>query len=126
MPSGVGRHKSLDIGAVRLTERFLHSDPPTETNWTRPRSYARAAFDTFPAPDTPPLVAGIGGTAVNIAAVTQGLGQARPGRLHGAFSPMPTSPPPWTASPSPPRRAPRKSPAWNPNAPTSSSPARSS
>ena len=28
-PDGVGWHQSLDIGSVRLTERHLHSDPPT-------------------------------------------------------------------------------------------------
>src|SRR5262249_37650765 len=27
---GVRWHDSLDIGSVRLTERFLHSDPPTD------------------------------------------------------------------------------------------------
>jgi exopolyphosphatase / guanosine-5'-triphosphate,3'-diphosphate pyrophosphatase len=29
-PDGVRWHESLDIGSVRLTERFLSSDPPTE------------------------------------------------------------------------------------------------
>src|ERR1041385_5707696 len=28
-PDGVRWHDSLDIGSVRLTERFLHGDPPT-------------------------------------------------------------------------------------------------
>src|SRR5437588_9191704 len=28
-PDGVRWHDSLDIGSVRLTERFLHSDPTT-------------------------------------------------------------------------------------------------
>ncbi len=82
--AGVGRHKSLDIGAVRLTERFLHSDPPTAYEMEQAAQYARAAFDTFLIPDTPPLVAGIGGTAVNIAAVTQGQAQPDPDALHGA------------------------------------------
>ena len=82
--NGVGRHKSLDIGAVRLTERFLHSDPPTAYELEQAVQYARAAFDTFPMPDTPPLVAGIGGTAVNIAAVTLGQAKPDPDALHGA------------------------------------------
>lgn len=80
---GVGRHKSLDIGAVRLTERFLHSDPPTEYEWEQAAHYARAALDTFPAPVTTPLVAGIGGTAVNIAAVARGLTETDPDAIHG-------------------------------------------
>ena len=82
--NGVGRHKSLDIGAVRLTERFLHSDPPTAYELDQAAQYARAALETFPLPDTSPLVAGIGGTAVNIAAVTQGQAQPDPDALHGA------------------------------------------
>lgn len=82
---GVGRHKSLDIGAVRLTERFLKSDPPTAYELNQAAQYARAAFDTFLAPDMPPLVAGIGGTAVNIAAVTQGQTKPDPDALHGAM-----------------------------------------
>jgi len=80
---GVGRHKSLDIGAVRLTERFLHSDPPTEYELTQASQFARAAFEMFPAPNVSPTVAGIGGTAVNIAAVTQGLAKPALDALHG-------------------------------------------
>ena len=84
---GVGRFESLNIGAVRLFERFLHSDPPTSEELDAARQFAWKAFATFPLPDAPPLVAGIGGTALNIAAVTQGLSQPDPDRLHGtAFS----------------------------------------
>ena len=82
--AGVGRHRSLDIGAVRLSERFLPSDPPTAYELEQARQFARAACETFPTPDAPPLVAGIGGTAVNVAAVTQGLAQPDPDALHGA------------------------------------------
>lgn len=33
------RAASLDVGAVRLTERFLHSDPPTAVEVARARAY---------------------------------------------------------------------------------------
>lgn len=79
---GVGRFKSLDIGAVRLTERFLKSDPPLSAELAEAREFASSALATFPAPDAPVLIAGIGGTALNIAAVTQGAPD--PDTLHGA------------------------------------------
>ena len=85
--NGVGRHKSLNIGAVRLTERFLHSDPPTAYELDQAAHYVRAALETFPAPDTPPLVVGIGGTAVNIAAVTHGLAKPDPDAVHALLLP---------------------------------------
>lgn len=85
--AGVGRHKSLDIGAVRLTERFLHSDPPTTEELEYAAQFARAAFETFLPPDIAPLVAGIGGTAVNIAAVTQGQAKPDPDALHSIVLP---------------------------------------
>jgi exopolyphosphatase/guanosine-5'-triphosphate,3'-diphosphate pyrophosphatase len=81
---GVGRYKSLNIGAVRLTERFLKSDPPTPFELDQARQFASDAFANFPSPDAPPLIAGIGGTALNIAAVTQGLVQPDPDIVHGA------------------------------------------
>ncbi len=84
---GVGRFQSLDIGAVRLTERFLHSDPPTAYELQQVTDYARAAFETFRRPDAPPYVAGIGGTALNVAAVTQGQTRPHTNFLHGASLP---------------------------------------
>jgi exopolyphosphatase/guanosine-5'-triphosphate,3'-diphosphate pyrophosphatase len=83
--SGVGRHKSLDIGAVRLTERFLTSDPPASSEVFRAAQYADDLLHTFDAPESTPVVAGIGGTAVNIAAVTLAArtGDPRPD-VHGA------------------------------------------
>lgn len=81
--NGVGRHKSLDMGAVRLTERFLHSDPPTDDELEQARRFAEDAFAAFPPPSVPPMVAGIGGTAVNIAAVTL-RAQGKEGEAHAA------------------------------------------
>ncbi len=80
--SGVGRYKSLDIGAVRLSERFLQSDPPAEIELTQARQYASNALATFPVP-SPLLVAGIGGTALNIAAVMSGHTPPNPDSIHG-------------------------------------------
>ncbi len=81
---GVGRHKSLDIGAVRLTERFLHADPPDADELTQAARFANESLATFEAPATTPTVVGIGGTAVNLAAVTQGLTGRDPQAVHGA------------------------------------------
>ena len=39
---------SLDIGAVRLTERFLASDPPTETEVSRLVDHVESQLDTLP------------------------------------------------------------------------------
>ena len=41
-PDGVRWHDSLDIGSVRITERFLHSDPPTSDELADAAAAARA------------------------------------------------------------------------------------
>ena len=79
---GVGRHRSLDVGAVRLTERFLRSDPPTASELAQAAAYARDALNAFSAPDLTPRVMGIGGTALNVAAVTLGLTKPDPAAVH--------------------------------------------
>jgi exopolyphosphatase / guanosine-5'-triphosphate,3'-diphosphate pyrophosphatase len=68
---------SLDLGSVRLTERFLHSDPPTREEL---EAAARAVRDALP--DLEPTRAiGVAGTITTLAAVE--LGEYDPARIHG-------------------------------------------
>jgi len=80
--TGAGRHASLNVGAVRLTERFLHSDPPTAEEMQEATAFVRSAFQAFELPETLPRIAGIGGTALNIAAVMTGLLSPDPDAVH--------------------------------------------
>lgn len=77
---GMDRYRSLNIGAVRLTERFIKSDPPTAAEIASVEECARKLLAEFDAPGGTPAVAGIGGTAVNIAAVLAG---SRDAEIHG-------------------------------------------
>lgn len=80
--TGTGRHDSLDVGAVRLTERFLPSDPPTAEEMDEAVAFVRSALLTFELPETLLYIAGIGGTALNIGAVMSGLLSPDPDAVH--------------------------------------------
>lgn len=79
-PTGVERSSSLDIGAVRLTERFIKTDPPSAVELAAVDRYALDALQSFALPHSRVAVAGIGGTAVNIAGVASGGAK----NLHGS------------------------------------------
>ncbi len=75
-PEGV-EAVSLDVGCVRLTERFLHHDPPTAGELEGARrevaglvAGARAAL---PAPDPGGPVVGLAGTVSTLASLAGGL-----------------------------------------------------
>ena len=68
---------SVDIGSVRLTERFLRSDPPTREELEACAAEARAAL-----PDLEPTSAiGVAGTVTTLAALE--LGRYDPEQIHG-------------------------------------------
>ena len=68
---------SLDIGSVRLTERFLHTDPPT-----REELEACAAEVQAVLPELEPTSAiGVAGTITSLAALE--LGHYDPEQIHG-------------------------------------------
>jgi exopolyphosphatase/guanosine-5'-triphosphate,3'-diphosphate pyrophosphatase len=78
---------SLQLGAVRLTERALPSDPPAEGEVRRAVEIADGALADVPAPqdeDANLTLVGSGGTIANLAAMEHGLTEFLPDVLHGA------------------------------------------
>jgi len=85
-PDGVGWHDSLDIGSVRLTERFLHSDPPTQGELSECATAVRALLAER-VPDeirsATRSAVGVAGTITSLAALALGLQQYDRDRVHG-------------------------------------------
>jgi exopolyphosphatase / guanosine-5'-triphosphate,3'-diphosphate pyrophosphatase len=81
---GVGLHTSLDMGCVRLTERFLPSDPPKADELDR----CSGAVRTLLAEHVPERVeitgaVGVAGTVTALAALDLGLDPYDPDVVHG-------------------------------------------
>jgi exopolyphosphatase/guanosine-5'-triphosphate,3'-diphosphate pyrophosphatase len=77
---------SLDIGCVRVTEQFLHSDPPAPEELANAVATVRDLVSTVPrlvpgSPEAATLV-GLAGTITTIAAIEQGLPEYDPERIH--------------------------------------------
>jgi exopolyphosphatase/guanosine-5'-triphosphate,3'-diphosphate pyrophosphatase len=86
-PDGVRWHESLDIGSVRLTERFLHGDPPTRDELDACAGAVRALLaervpDEIRAETTSAI--GVAGTITSLAALALGLEQYDRERVHGS------------------------------------------
>ncbi|MGC3997918.1 MAG: Ppx/GppA phosphatase family protein [Anaeromyxobacter sp.] len=77
---------SLQLGAVRLTERHVRTDPIGRDGVTALRDAARAALEgaaaLAPAPGA--RMVGVAGTVTTLAAVAQALPRHDAGRVHGA------------------------------------------
>ncbi|MBK0333049.1 Ppx/GppA family phosphatase [Brachybacterium sp. MASK1Z-5] len=78
---------SLDMGSVRLTERHLRSDPPSEREIDAARADIDALLDraeeVVPLAPTRTLV-GVAGTVTTLTALAQGLEVYTPDATHGA------------------------------------------
>jgi len=72
---------SLDVGSVRLTERFLGSDPPTDDELAACRATVRSALDEHAAGLEVRHAIGVAGTITTIAALE--LGGYDRDRVHG-------------------------------------------
>jgi exopolyphosphatase / guanosine-5'-triphosphate,3'-diphosphate pyrophosphatase len=84
---GIRWHDSLDIGSSRLTERFLHSDPPTREELDDAAAAVRALLaERVPneiRSDTAAAV-GVAGTITSLGALALGLEQYDRNRVHGS------------------------------------------
>jgi exopolyphosphatase/guanosine-5'-triphosphate,3'-diphosphate pyrophosphatase len=80
-----GRWVSLPIGAVNLTDRFLASDPPTQTEADALRQAVRSQLEERCAgmPSRVPLLAGVGGTVTVLGALDRQLATYDPAMLEG-------------------------------------------
>lgn len=75
---------SFDIGAVRLTERWLKSDPPTDAEVAQCAADARAVLVRAPAGEGRFDVHGVSGTCTTLAAVDAKMEVFDSARIHGA------------------------------------------
>ncbi len=84
---GIRWHDSLDIGSARLTERFLHSDPPTHDELDAAAEGVRALLaERVPdeiRSDTSAAI-GVAGTITSLSALALGLEEYDRDRVHGS------------------------------------------
>ncbi len=73
-------HTSLDIGSVRLTERFIASDPPTDAELVDCSAAVRSALEQVTAEAKTGI--GVAGTITSIAALDLGLAEYDRERVH--------------------------------------------
>jgi exopolyphosphatase / guanosine-5'-triphosphate,3'-diphosphate pyrophosphatase len=79
-------HDSLDIGSVRLTERFLHSDPPTDEELEACAHAVRALLAERVPDDVRASASsaiGVAGTITSLAALDLALDEYDRERVHG-------------------------------------------
>jgi exopolyphosphatase/guanosine-5'-triphosphate,3'-diphosphate pyrophosphatase len=81
---GLSFHDSLDVGCVRLTERFLRSDPPTDGELQECAAAVRALLaERVPERIRPLAAIGVAGTVTSVAALDLRLEEYDPDRVHG-------------------------------------------
>ena len=79
---------SYDVGSVRLTERHVRSDPPSDDERAAVARTAEQAFAPVPPSVRGAPVVGIAGTVTTLAAVSLGMSTYDPSRVHGHVLPL--------------------------------------
>ena len=83
--SHVGEARSLDVGSVRMTERYLASDPPTADEVAAATTSIDAALDGCPVRlATAATVVGVAGTVTTVAAMVLDLPTYQRSAIHHA------------------------------------------
>ena len=77
--SDLGEATSLDVGCVRVTERFLASDPPSMDELAAASAYVRSLLPEL----APRHAIGVAGTVTTLATLDLDLAEYDPTRTHG-------------------------------------------
>lgn len=76
---------SLDMGSVRLRERFLHDDPPTADQISAARGHVNDLLDSSGIDlDAVKSFVGVAGTVTSLSAIEQGLTSYQRDLVHGS------------------------------------------
>jgi exopolyphosphatase / guanosine-5'-triphosphate,3'-diphosphate pyrophosphatase len=81
--SAVEYSKSIDIGSVRVTERWLSAGPVTNEQLEEVRAEVAAELSPLAIPGAPAVVVGVAGTFTTLASVHLGLDVYDPDVVHG-------------------------------------------
>jgi exopolyphosphatase/guanosine-5'-triphosphate,3'-diphosphate pyrophosphatase len=76
-------HASLNVGSVRLTERFVQSDPVSEAERQRIAEEVRRAFGKLPHPPSGARAVGVAGTVTTLYAIRHAIEPYEAARVHG-------------------------------------------
>lgn len=79
----VERAVSLDIGSVRLFERHVRSDPPTERELEQARADIEAALRAAPRAEQERILVGVAGTVTTLASIALELTNYDSALVHG-------------------------------------------
>jgi exopolyphosphatase/guanosine-5'-triphosphate,3'-diphosphate pyrophosphatase len=74
---------SYDVGSVRMTERHVRNDPPSQAELDAIRASSRAAFADVPSFDSTVPPVGIAGTMTTLAAISLKMESYDGARVHG-------------------------------------------
>ena len=76
---------STKLGALKLTERFLKSDPVTEGEYNEMMSYLKVELKDVNPPSKNPFLVGMGGTMTNLSAIKHKLKKYNPKVVQGSY-----------------------------------------
>ncbi|MDR1853073.1 MAG: Ppx/GppA family phosphatase [Propionibacteriaceae bacterium] len=83
---GIEQVASLDMGSVRIRERFLASDPPTKPEIQAARAYIRELIDSSELDFSEVYTfVGVGGTVTTLSAINQGLTEYDREQVHDSI-----------------------------------------
>ncbi|MBL8920906.1 MAG: Ppx/GppA family phosphatase [Myxococcaceae bacterium] len=84
-PSGaISFRRSFDVGAVRMTERFIRSDPPAPDELASMEAALRDTFAALPRPPVGFQLVGVAGTVTTVCAVAKKIEPYDAALVHGA------------------------------------------